>query len=175
LSKIEELVKSRVRSLPDFPKPGILFRDISPLLRDEDAFRSCIKTIAEYYKNDGIDYVAGIESRGFIIGSALAYEMGKGFVQIRKAGKLPFETVSEPYSLEYGSQTLEIQKDAIEKGKRVLVVDDLIATGGTAEAACRLVERIGGKVAGVAFIIELSELKGREKLSEIKFISLAKY
>ncbi len=172
---IEQRIKEKIRSIPDYPKKGIIFRDITPLLRDKDTFNMCIDAIAEQYNEKEIDYIAGIEARGFIIGAALAHKLGKGFIPIRKEGKLPFGTISETYELEYGKETLQIHVDALKKGEKVLVVDDLIATGGTANAACKLVERLGGNVVGVAFIIELESLNGRTKLGGRKVVSLVKF
>lgn len=160
----EEFIKSKIRTIPDFPKPGIMFRDITTLLGDSEGMKRVLEILYERYKNKGVEVVAGIESRGFIFGSMLADKLGVGFVPIRKPGKLPGEVVSEEYSLEYGTDKIEIHKDAIDVGQKVLVVDDLIATGGTAVAACNLVEKIGGLVEEVAFVVELPDLKGREKL-----------
>ena len=172
--ELEEKIKEKVRSIPDYPKKGVLFRDITPLLRDEPIFRACIDAIAEHFKGR-VDAVAGVESRGFIIGSAVAYKLGKGFIPIRKEGKLPYEKVKKTYSLEYGEETIEIHKDALAKGERILLVDDLLATGGTAKASCELIESLGGKIAGIAFIIELTDLHGRDKLSDKEVFTLAKY
>ncbi|MEM4336650.1 MAG: adenine phosphoribosyltransferase [Candidatus Woesearchaeota archaeon] len=157
-------IKSRIRTIPNWPKNGVMFRDITTLLKDPVGFKIVIESFIERYKNKKVDVVAGIDSRGFIIGGALAYLLEKGFVPIRKKGKLPAETVAETYKLEYGIDTIEIHKDAIEKGQNVLIVDDLIATGGTALAACRLVEKLGGKVVECAFIVNLPDLKGGDKL-----------
>ena len=172
--ELEEKIKEKVRSIPDYPKKGVLFRDITPLLRDEPIFRACIDAIAEHFKGR-VDAVAGVESRGFIIGSAVAYKLGKGFIPIRKEGKLPYEKVKKTYSLEYGEETIEIHKDALAKGERILLVDDLLATGGTAKASCELIESLGGKITGIAFIIELTDLHGRDKLSGKEIFTLAKY
>ena len=170
-----EFIKKAIRDIPDFPKKGIIFRDITTAIKDPVVMRKIIDTIVEEFKDDNIDYVAGIESRGFIFGMPVAYSLGCGFIPIRKPGKLPCETYSIEYELEYGTDKIEMHKDGIEKGKRVLVIDDLLATGGTAGAACRLVQK-AGTLAGVAFVIELSDLKGREKLpSDVKIVSLAKY
>lgn len=168
-----ELVKKIIRDIPDFPKEGIVFKDITTVLKDSEGLRRTINYLTERFKDEKIDYVAGIESRGFIFGTPLAYNLGAGFVVIRKPGKLPADVVSISYDLEYGTDTLEIHKDAIEPGKRVLIVDDLLATGGTASAACELVKKIGGEVAAVSFIIELDELGGRQKFAEdIEIISM---
>jgi len=161
-----ELVKRILRDIPDFPKEGIVFKDITTVLKDSEGLKRTIDFLTEQYKDKKIDYVAGIESRGFIFGTPLAYNLGAGFIVIRKPGKLPADVESITYDLEYGTDTLEIHKDAIEPGKRVLIVDDLLATGGTAAAACDLVKRTGGEVAGVAFVIELDALGGRAKFSE---------
>ena len=172
--ELEEKIKEKVRSIPDYPKKGIIFRDITTLLRDGPLFRACIDTIAEHFKGR-VDAVAGVEARGFIIGSAVAYKLGKGFIPIRKEGKLPYDKVKKTYSLEYGEETIEIHKDALAKGERILLVDDLLATGGTAKASCELIESLGGKIVGVAFIIELTDLHGRDKLSGKEVFTLAKY
>jgi len=153
-----------IRDIPDFPKKGIVFKDITPLLGNGALFHKTIDILAERYRNQKIDAVLGIESRGFIIGAALAYRLGSGFCIVRKPGKLPYETRRASYELEYGTDSLEIHRDAIKPGARVLIVDDLIATGGTAKAACELVSALGGEVVECAFVIELSFLKGREKL-----------
>lgn len=164
ISKEAELIKSKIRDIPDFPREGILFKDITTVLRDPVTFKHSIDLLSKHFEKMQIDYIAGIEARGFIIGSALAYKLGIGFIPIRKPGKLPAKTEKISYELEYGTNTLEIHNDAVEAGKRVLVVDDLLATGGTAEAAIKLVKRIGGVVVGIAFIVELEFLKGRDKL-----------
>lgn len=171
-----ELVKTKIRDVVDFPKKGIVFKDITTVLKDPEGLRRIINYLTEHYKDAGIDYVAGIESRGFIFGTPLAYNLGAGFVVIRKPGKLPAETISVDYELEYGTDTLEIHADAIEDGKKVLIVDDLLATGGTAAAACELVEKVGGKVVGSAFVIELSFLNGREKMpADMDIMSMVTY
>lgn len=157
-------LKKIIRTVPDFPKKGILFRDITTLLKDKDAFSFVINTLYERYKEKKVDLVSGIESRGFIIGAALAYKLGCGFVLIRKLGKLPSETISQEYDLEYGSDHLEIHKDAIQPGKRVLLVDDLLATGGTMRAAGQLVERLEGKIVECCCVITLPDLQGQKKL-----------
>ena len=166
-------VRLLIRTVPDFPKPGILFRDITTLLKDAAGFRSVVEELAAAYRDDGVDKVAGIESRGFIIGAALAYRMQAGFVPIRKAGKLPAENFGQDYELEYGADRLEVHRDAIDAGERVLLVDDLIATGGTAEAALRLIRIAGGTVAGCAFVIDLPDLGGRARLESAGFPVLA--
>ncbi|MEM3554623.1 MAG: adenine phosphoribosyltransferase [Candidatus Micrarchaeaceae archaeon] len=167
-----EYLKSKIRSIPDFPKPGVLYRDITPLLKDKKAFSICIDGMLEMISDKKIDYIAGIESRGFIIGAVLAERRNVGFVPIRKKGKLPYTKTQVSYKLEYGEETIEMHNDAIEKGSRVLIVDDLLATGGTSSAAARLVESLGGKVSGFAFIVELKDLAGREKLSKYDVRSL---
>ncbi|MHA1792996.1 MAG: adenine phosphoribosyltransferase [Promethearchaeota archaeon] len=164
-----------IRNVPDFPKPGIQFKDITTLIKDAEGLKNSIDDIVSAFKNKGIKKVAGIESRGFIFGAAIAYLLGVGFVLIRKPGKLPAETVSEEYQLEYGTDKIEMHVDAIEKGENVLIIDDLLATGGTAEAAAKLVEKAGGKVAAIAFVIELTgSLHGREKLKKYDVFSLVK-
>jgi len=168
---IEEL-KQKIRDFPDFPKKGIVFRDITTLIKDAQAFRAVIDHLYDRYKNSGLDAVVGIEARGFILGGALADRLGVGFIIARKPGKLPADVVSETYSLEYGQARLEIHKDAISDGMKVLVIDDLLATGGTMEATCKLVERLGGEVAGIWVLIELTFLKGITKLSKYPFYSL---
>lgn len=167
--------KSIIRSVPDFPIEGILFYDITTLLKDPAALKASIDQVVARYQGEGIDVVVGMESRGFIFGMPVAYQLGVGFVPIRKPGKLPAETISESYDLEYGTNTLEIHIDAIEKGQKVLVVDDLLATGGTAQATCKLVEKLGGQVASIAFIIELNFLSGRDKLKDYEVFSLIQY
>lgn len=170
-----DYIKNAIRDVPDFPKKGILFRDITTAIKDKDVMKRMIDEIVEAFKDEKIDYVAGIESRGFIFGMPVAYSLGCGFVPIRKPNKLPAETYSVEYQLEYGTDKIEMHKDAIEKGKRVLIIDDLLATGGTAAAACELVKKTGVLV-GLAFVIELTDLKGREKLpKDVKILSLAKY
>ena len=162
-------LKQKIRTIPDFPEPGILFRDITTLLSDAEALNETIERFAEHYKNEKIDVVAGVESRGFIIGTPLAIRMGLGFIPIRKAGKLPGPTHGVDYDLEYGKDRVEVHQDAIPEGKRVLLVDDLIATGGTIEGSAKLVKKVGGVIVGYAFVIELTDLKGRERLQEPVF------
>jgi adenine phosphoribosyltransferase len=157
-------IKSSIRTIPDYPKPGIMFRDITTLLKDPIAFRTTIDQLVTRYQSQKIDKVAGIEARGFIIGAPLALELGVGFVPIRKTGKLPGETIGHDYALEYGTDRIEVHLDAIAEGERILLIDDLIASGGTAEAACKLIERIGGRMVECAFVIELPELGGRKIL-----------
>ena len=157
-------LKNLCRNVPDFPKKGILFRDITTLIQRGDKFQEVIDTIGARYEGKGVDIVVGVESRGFIFGAPLAYKLGAGFVPVRKKGKLPWRTYQATYDLEYGTETLEIHQDAIKPGQRVVVVDDLIATGGTACAMIDLVEKLGGKIEEVAFLIELTDLKGRDKV-----------
>jgi adenine phosphoribosyltransferase len=159
-----DALKAKIRHVPDFPKAGILFYDVTTLLRDPEGFRVAIDTLANPYRDHGISLVVGIESRGFILGAAVADRIGAGFVPVRKKGKLPSQTVRVSYDLEYGSDSLEMHRDAIEPGQRVLIVDDLLATGGTARAAVDLVKQLGGTVEGLAFLIELVELNGRARL-----------
>ena len=164
-----------IRSIPDFPKKGILFRDITTLLKDKRAFKEAVDLIAAKYKNKKIDTVVAVEARGFIVGGALAHKLGAGFVPVRKKGKLPWRSKSVTYSLEYGTDTLEIHEDALRPGERVLVIDDLLATGGTVGAVCELVKGEGAKIIGIAFIIELVDLKGKEKLKDYPIYSLVKF
>ena len=159
-----ESLREKIREIPDFPKPGILFYDITTLLKDPAAYKEAIDLMLEPYKDEQIDIVVGMESRGFIFSSPMAYQLDAGLVPVRKLGKLPAETITVEYALEYGSNTLEIHRDAIQPGQRVLIVDDLLATGGTVAAACQLVEMAGGAVQEVAFLIELVGLDGRSKL-----------
>jgi adenine phosphoribosyltransferase len=159
-------IKSSIRTIPDYPKPGIMFRDITTLLKDPLAFRATIDQLVARYQGQKIDKVAGIEARGFIIGAPLALALGVGFVPIRKTGKLPGETIGHDYALEYGTDRIEVHLDAINVGESILLIDDLIASGGTAEAACKLIERIGGSVVECAFVIELPELGGRKILED---------
>ena len=168
-------LKSIIREFPDFPKKGVLFRDISPILKNPTAMQFVIDQFYEIYKNKNVDLIAGIESRGFIIACALAIRFGKGFIMIRKQGKLPGKTMTLAYDIEYGNATMEIQQDAVNKGQNVLIVDDLIATGGTAKAAAQLIERLGGKVVGFAFIVELADLKGRDLIKEYDIHPLVTY
>jgi adenine phosphoribosyltransferase len=168
-------LKALIRDVPDFPQPGILFRDVTPLLRQPAALREVVAHFAGRYRGAGIDAVAGIESRGFIFGAPLAMELGVGFIPIRKVGKLPAEKILREYALEYGTATLEIHVDAVSPGQRVLLIDDLLATGGTAAAAAHLVQALGGDVAAVAFLIELEFLEGRERLDGFDVYSVLKY
>ncbi len=160
-------LKNLIRNVPDFPKKGIGFKDITTLLKEPEAFNQTIEKLCEPYKHSNVDIVAGIESRGFIFGGAVAVELNAGFVPIRKKGKLPAETLSEEYSLEYGTDVVEVHKDAVKGGMKVLLVDDLLATGGTAAASVRLIRKLGGDIIGAAFVIELGFLGGREKLEDV--------
>jgi len=168
-------LKKLIREVPDFPKPGILFYDITTLLKDKLGFATLIDALSENYIGKDIDLVLGMEARGFIFGPALSYRLNAGFVPVRKPGKLPAETVKVSYELEYGSNSLEIHKDAIQKGQRVLIVDDLLATGGTAAATAKLAHDLGAQIASLAFVVELDFLKGREKLAEYDVLSLLHY
>lgn len=168
-------LKKKIRNIKDFPKKGILFRDITPILKDPEAFAYVTERFAKEFPPRSYDLVAGIESRGFIFGAALAVKTGKGLVIIRKQGKLPGDTIAKDYDIEYGSATMEIQTDAVKKGNRVLIIDDLLATGGTAQAAAALVEKLGGKVVGMGFVVELAGPDGREKLSKYSLITLVSY
>lgn len=170
-----EWLKGIIRDIPDFPQPGILFRDITPLLQNARALRAALEGLAEPFKDSGIEQVVGVESRGFIFGAPLALLLGAGFVLVRKFGKLPGETIHVEYALEYGSNTVEIHTDAIQPGQKVLVVDDLLATGGTVGAALDLVQRLRGEVVGVAFLVELTALQGRQRLAGQNVFSLIQY
>lgn len=170
-----ESLRGFIRSIPDFPKKGILFRDITPLLLDDSAFGNAIDVFYRRYLGKGVEKIVSIESRGFILGSVLAYRLGVGFVPVRKPHKLPAETIRESYTLEYGQDSLEMHRDAIRQGDSVIIVDDLLATGGTAAAASRLVERCGGRVQELAFLIELSFLKGRAQLQPRPVFTLIDY
>ena len=164
-----------IRDVPDWPKKGILFRDITPLLADPDAFAAAIKAFSGDFTEAGIDYVAAVEARGFIFGAAVAERLKAGFIPIRKKGKLPCKTESVTYDLEYGTDTLQVHSDAVKKGSKVLIVDDLLATGGTMTAACKLIEKIGGQIAGIVCLIELVELGGRKKLAGYKIKAIMAY
>lgn len=168
-------LKEKIRTVPDFPKKGIMFRDITPLLSDAEAFRHVIGHFLGRYKGKGITVVASAESRGFIFGSVLAYELGVPFVPLRKPGKLPYKKIRQDFQTEYSTDAFEIHEDAVKSGDKVLIVDDLLATGGTSKAAADLIEKLGGKVAGIAFVIELSFLSGREKLKGYDVFSLVDY
>jgi len=168
-------LKDYIRNIPDWPKPGILFRDITPLLANPQAMASAVEALAERFKNAGIEYVAAVEARGFIFGVAVAEKIGAGFVPIRKKGKLPHKTESITYDLEYGTDSLEVHVDAVKKDSKVLMIDDLLATGGTMSAACQLIEKLGASIAEVACLIELKELKGRERLKDYKIFTVIEY
>jgi adenine phosphoribosyltransferase len=168
-------LEDRIRDIPDFPQKGVLFKDITPLLQDPLAYRSAMDRLAMHYAGAGIETVVGVESRGFILGAPLAYLLKSGFVPVRKFGKLPSQTVSVEYALEYGTNIVEVHNDAIRPGQRVLIVDDLLATGGTVSAAIDLVERLGGHIVGIAFLVELTFLKGREHLKGHDVFALIKY
>jgi len=168
-------LKQLIREIPDFPKKGILFYDITTLLKDKVGFATLIDRFSEHYVDQKVDLVLGMEARGFIFAPALAYRLNAGFVPVRKPGKLPAECVKYDYALEYGTNSLEIHKDAIQPGQRVLIVDDLLATGGTAEATAKLATSLGGKIAGLGFVVELDFLKGRDKLKEYEVMSLLRY
>jgi adenine phosphoribosyltransferase len=164
---LTQLIKERTREVPDYPKPGVIFKDITPLLADHTAFAAVVDAVVAHYGRGTIDKVIGIEARGFILGAPIAYHFGAGFVPVRKAGKLPAATYSESYSLEYGSETIEVHQDALESGEQVLIVDDVLATGGTARAAVDLVRRTGAEVAGISVLMELAFLGGRDKLEGV--------
>jgi adenine phosphoribosyltransferase len=170
-----EELRAKIREIPDFPKPGILFYDITTLLKDPAAYRAAIDAMLAPYADQKIDIVVGMESRGFIFSAPLAYQLGAGLVPVRKLGKLPAETISVEYALEYGSNTLEIHRDAIQPGQRVLIVDDLLATGGTVRGTVELVKRLQGAIAGLAFLVELEFLKGRDRLGEYTVSSVIAY
>lgn len=157
-------ITSLIRTVPNYPKEGIMFRDITTLLKDPKGFQTTINMLVQKYKDAPIDYIAGIEARGFILGAALAFALGKGFIPVRKKGKLPAKTITQDYDLEYGSDTIEIHEDAVEKGTRILLIDDLIATGGTALGAIALIEKVGGVIHETAFVVDLPELGGAQKI-----------
>lgn len=171
----EEYLKSTIRSIPNFPKKGIVFRDITTLLKDPKALRLVIDLFYEEYRDKSISKVVSVESRGFIFGATLAYKLQAGFLPIRKKGKLPADTVQQQYALEYGTDSMEIHTDAIQPGDRIIVHDDLLATGGTIEAACKLVERLEGEIVGLSFLIELSFLNGRERIKQYPIQTLITY
>lgn len=168
-------LRSRIRDIPDFPKKGILFKDITTLLKDPGSFQKTVDKITAFYEDEGVEQVVGIESRGFILGAPVAYTLGAGFIPVRKPGKLPSDIFEASYELEYGKDTLTVHQDAITPGQRVLVVDDLLATGGTMAATLNLLTQLGAKVVGVAFLIELAELRGRDKLAGYQILSLVSY
>lgn len=168
-------LRAKVRDVPDFPVPGVLFRDITPILKDPAAYRTCIDLFAEHFDGSDVEVFAGIESRGFLFAAPLALRLGRAFVPVRKAGKLPAEKVQRTYALEYGEATIELHRDAVRRGQRVAVLDDLLATGGTAQAACDMIESLGGVVADVAFLIELEFLAGRDRLHGRRVTSFIRY
>ncbi|MGE5279849.1 MAG: adenine phosphoribosyltransferase [Deltaproteobacteria bacterium] len=168
-------LKDKIRSIPDFPKQGILFRDITTLLKDAQAFRQAIDALAGAVQDKKVDQVVAVESRGFIFGAALAYKLGAGFIPVRKKGKLPAETLSAEYALEYGVDSLHMHKDALKAGDKILIVDDLLATGGTVAAVCQMTERLKADITGIIFLIELCDLKGRDKLGKHPIFSLIRY
>ena len=171
-----QLVKDRIRNIKDFPIEGIIFRDITTAVKDKEALKAMIDFLTDKFKDQGIDYVAVVESRGFVFGSALAYNIGAGCILVRKPGKLPAETICEEYALEYGTDKLEIHRDAVEAGKKVIVIDDLLATGGTVSAACKLLKKTGADVKAAAFIIELQDLQGRKNLpQDVEVVSMITY
>ena len=175
MSSLASKVKSLVRDVKNFPKKGIVFKDITPILRDGVTFDRVLAALEAYGRNRGVELVAGVESRGFIFGAAVAARLEVGFIPIRKKGKLPGKTVSQSYALEYGKDTVEMHKDAVAKGQRVLIVDDLLATGGTMIGAAKLIEKVGGVVAGCAVVVELSFLEGRKKLGKRDYFTIVKY
>jgi len=164
----KNVLEKYIRSVPDWPQKGVLFRDITPLLAEKKAFSLAVNKLCKAFNRHKFDYIAAAEARGFIFGAAVAQKLGKGFIPVRKKGKLPWKTVRITYDLEYGTSTIEIHRDALKKGARVLMIDDLLATGGTMAAACKLIEKIGGKIIGIAFLVELSDLAGRQKLDKYK-------
>jgi adenine phosphoribosyltransferase len=168
-------LRDMIRNIPDFPKEGILFRDITTLLKDHEGFKKAVKVMASHYRDHQIDKVVCVEARGFLLGSAIAYELGCGVVPVRKPGKLPAETVKQTYELEYGTDAVEVHRDGIKPGERILLVDDLLATGGTARAAADLVEKLGGEIVSCAFLIELADLKGRNLLEKHDIFSVITY
>jgi len=170
-----ENLKEKIRDIPGFPKEGIIFKDITPLLMDPECLKQAVCSIADAFREKGVTKVCAVEARGFIFGAAVACELGTGFIPIRKPGKLPAETCCCTYELEYGTDTIEMHSDAIEKGDRILMVDDLLATGGTMAAACKLVKDSGGEIAGIAFLVELAFLKGIDKLKDYRTVSLITY
>jgi adenine phosphoribosyltransferase len=170
-----EQIKDLIRDVPDFPEPGIVFKDITPVLSDPIAYSTIVDLIVVHFGRGNVDKVVGIEARGFLLAAPVAYHFGAGIIPVRKAGKLPFETIGEEYELEYGTASLEIHRDAVRPGERVLIVDDVLATGGTARAAASLVQQIGGKVCGIACLIELDFLHGRDKVADHELFTLIHY
>jgi len=173
--KNNPLLEKAIRNIPDFPKPGILFRDVTTLIQNKKTFKKAVDELTKKYKSKGIAKVVGVEARGFIFGAAVAYKLGAGLVPVRKKGKLPYKTISVTYQLEYGTDTLEIHEDAIKPGEKILIIDDLLATGGTVKAVIELVEGLKGKIVGIGFVIELFDLNGRSKLSNYPVYSLVKF
>lgn len=173
--KNDLILEKAIRNIPDFPKPGIIFRDITALIQDKSAFKKAVDLLVDKYKSRKIDKVVGVEARGFIFGASIAYKIGAGFVPVRKKGKLPSKTISVTYELEYGTDTLEIHKDAIRPGEKILIIDDLLATGGTVKAVTDLVKELKGQIQGIGFVIELVDLKGREKLKDYPVFSLVTF
>ena len=173
--KARDYIKSKVRSIPDWPIKGVIFRDITTLLQDPVAHREICSIFYNRYVNENIDKIVGIDARGFLFGSVLAYKLDIGFIPIRKKGKLPYKTISESYSLEYGEETVEVHEDALAKGERVVIIDDLMATGGTATAAVKLIDKLGGDIFECAFVVELPDLKGKEKLGDRKIFSIIEF
>jgi adenine phosphoribosyltransferase len=171
----DAFLENSIRSIPDFPKKGILFYDVTTLIQNKEAFKKAVDLLVKEFKNQGFDKVVGVEARGFIFGAAVANQIGAGFVPVRKKGKLPFKTISTTYALEYGTDTLEIHQDAISAGEKVLVIDDLLATGGTVCAVIELIKKLGGKIGGIGFVIELIDLKGKDKFKEYPVYSLVKF
>jgi len=171
----DRFLERSIRSIPDFPKPGILFRDVTTLIQDKTAFKKAVDLLAKKYRKMKIDKVVGVEARGFIFGAALAYKIGAGFVPVRKKGKLPHKTICATYQLEYGTDTLEIHKDAITPGEKILIIDDLLATGGTVKAVIDLIKELRGAIQGIGFVIELVDLCGKEKLKGYPVYSLVKF
>jgi adenine phosphoribosyltransferase len=169
------LLEKSIRNIPDFPKKGILFRDVTTLIQNPEAFKKSVDLLAKKYKGKGFAKVVGVEARGFIFGAAVAHRIGAGFVPVRKKGKLPYKTISTTYELEYGTDTLEIHQDAIKPGEKVLIIDDLLATGGTVKAVTDLIKQLGGNIGAIAFVIELIDLKGKDKLKEYPVFSLVKF
>ena len=174
-NNLEEILKQKIRNIPDFPQKGVIFKDITPLLNDGEYFQKAIKAIAENYRGKNIDLIVASEARGFIIGSALAHELGVGFVPVRKAGKLPYKTLKHEYEKEYGKDSLEIHTDAIIVGQKILICDDVLATGGTINATKELVKKLGGDIVGFCFLIELLFLKGRDQFAGFDIFSLIQY
>ncbi len=173
--KIQKLIKSKIREIPDWPKKGVGFKDITSLLQDAICFRTVINELAKKFANKKIDKIVGIDARGFLLASAVAYKLGAGVAIVRKKGKLPYQCIMQEYELEYGTNCIEMHEDAILPGERVAIIDDVLATGGTAAACAKLVEQLKGKIVGIAFLIDLSFLKGKDKLKKYKIYSLIKY